>query len=96
MPNSPFSLLGLSDDATVTMVRAAWRLKVAAGAHPDHGGSLERFTALSDAYHKALKIAENAPCPECRGEGKIGTGHTSFVKTLLRCTACGGSGKRDT
>lgn len=92
---SPFSALGLPDDATTTQVRAAYRLRVAEpGVHPDLGGSSEAFEALREAYQRALHLATNAPCPDCRGTGKVGTGETSFVKTLMRCMACKGSGKR--
>lgn len=92
---TPFERLGLKDTASTTQVRAAYRLKVAEPkVHPDLGGSSEAFEELSEAYRRALHIAENAPCPECRGAGKVGTGESSFVKTLLRCTTCKGSGKR--
>jgi DnaJ-class molecular chaperone len=88
-------VLGLPDSATPTQVRAAWRLKAARpGVHPDHDGVVEVFQRLKDAYQRALHIAENAPCDTCRGTGKVGSGNTSFVKTLMLCTACGGSGKR--
>jgi DnaJ-class molecular chaperone len=95
MPESPFEILGLPDTASPTQVRAAYRLKVATpGVHPDLGGSSEAFEALRSAYQRALHIAENAPCPDCRGTGKVGTGESSFVKTLMRCMTCRGSGKR--
>lgn len=95
MPASPFLDLGLTDDVTPTQVRAAWRLQAATpGVHPDLGGSSEAFEALRSAYQRALHIAENAPCLDCRGTGKVGTGETSFVKTLMRCMTCNGSGKR--
>lgn len=93
---TPFEALGLSDDATVTQVRAAWRLKVAVpGVHPDMGGNLTAFVALRDAYERALRIARDAPCGACNGSGKIGVGQGSFVKTLMRCPTCGGRGSRD-
>lgn len=94
---SPFEILGLPYDATVTQVRAAWRLKASQpGVHPDLDGDGIVFGLLRAAYERALQIAENAPCAECDGKGQVGSGRTSFVKTLLRCTACGGSGKRPT
>lgn len=92
---SPHEILGVPENATVTQVRAAWRLKVAeCGVHPDKGGATEPFSVLREAYHRALKIAENLPCLACNGTGKVGTGHGAFVQTFLRCAACGGSGKR--
>ena len=95
MPDSPFESLGLPDDASVRQVQAAYRLK-AGRVHPDRGGTAEAFEALRSAYERALHIAQNAPCDTCRGTGKVGTGESSFVKTLLRCQTCGGTGKRRT
>ena len=96
MIGSPFELLGLDDQATLTQIKAAFRLKAAEpGVHPDFGGDTDTFMSLKNAYERALVIATNAPCSACEGKGSVGLGWSSFAKTLMRCSACGGSGKRE-
>lgn len=94
MSRAAFELLGLPDDATLTQVRAAYRLK-AAEHHPDIGGDAAEFVRLREAYETAYQIAENAPCEFCEGKGRIGTGQNSFAKLVMRCAACRGTGKRE-
>lgn len=38
------------------------------------------------------------PCPDCKGEGAIGTGYSSSfvdVSDAMSCPACGGSGEAE-
>lgn len=92
---SPFDLLDLPETASLTQIKAAYRLKVAdPGVHPDLGGDTDAFMSLKNAYERAVAIAINAPCVACGGSGSVGSGATSFVKTFMRCAACGGTGKR--
>lgn len=92
---NPFEALGLPQNATPVQVKAAWRLRIAEpGVHPDLGGDVESFLRLREMYERALFISENAPCETCGGTGSVGAARSSFTKALMRCTACGGSGKR--
>ena len=45
----PYQLLGLERDADEAAIKAAYR-KAAKTAHPDSGGDLERFAALTASY----------------------------------------------
>ncbi|MBC7149857.1 J domain-containing protein [Ciceribacter selenitireducens] len=45
----PYQLLGLERDADEAAIKAAYR-KVAKTAHPDAGGDLDRFAALTASY----------------------------------------------
>lgn len=49
----PFSLLGVSSDASETDIRDAWRKK-AATLHPDVGGTHQEMVDLNDALQRAL------------------------------------------
>lgn len=94
--SSPFDLLELPATASLTQIKAAYRLKAAEpGVHPDLGGDTDTFAKLKDAYDRACVIALNAPCVVCGGKGSIGSGMNSFVKTFMRCAVCRGSGKRE-
>lgn len=46
---SPYEVLGVEPDATVGVIRAAYR-KIAMVAHPDRGGEAARFAEVSAAY----------------------------------------------
>lgn len=48
-------LLGVTLSANASEIRAAFRRKAAAGAHPDHGGSNERMQALTSARDRLLQ-----------------------------------------
>ncbi|HEY4104342.1 MAG TPA: J domain-containing protein [Polyangiaceae bacterium] len=50
---SVWEILGLKPSATLTEIKSAYR-KRALEAHPDRGGSAERFRALQTAYESAL------------------------------------------
>jgi hypothetical protein len=47
--------LGLAADATETGVRRAYR-RLALECHPDRGGSVEAFRALTESYRAALRV----------------------------------------
>lgn len=52
-----FDALGLKADATPDEVLAAYR-RLAIEAHPDHGGSIEKFTQLHENFELALAHAD--------------------------------------
>lgn len=54
---SAWSVLGISSSASVEEVRTAYRDRVK-DVHPDHGGSVEEFTRLREAYVVAKEWAE--------------------------------------
>ena len=49
----PFVLLGITTDASVDEVRAAWK-KLARQHHPDAGGSVEQMQQVNDALRRVL------------------------------------------
>lgn len=85
---NPFSILGIPDTSSPAEVKAAWR-ELSKKHHPDHGGDAEKFQELKDAYTRALKKAADAPCPECKGEGKI-TKQQGFNTLKMACPVCKG------
>ena len=54
MPIDPYARLGLTHEATLDDVKAAFRKK-ALEHHPDHGGDPEDFIALKRAYDRIVK-----------------------------------------
>lgn len=59
MYDEPFSILGISNSATVEELHAAFRKK-AREHHPDLGGDRKKFQELSEAYHQILQQFESA------------------------------------
>jgi hypothetical protein len=53
MPLPPLAVLGLTPPVTADQVKAAYR-RLSKTAHPDHGGSVQAFVILRDAYERAL------------------------------------------
>lgn len=56
-PESAFAALGLAADASEEAVREAYRERVK-DVHPDHGGDVEAFRRLREAYTVARERAE--------------------------------------
>jgi DnaJ-class molecular chaperone len=61
--------------------------------HPDAvpGVDPERFRLLHAAYQEALAEAEERPCENCGGRGKISV-QLGWKLTEQPCPDCGGSG----
>lgn len=95
MSSLAFARLGISDDATLDQVKAAWRV-LASQHHPDHGGDPIEFDRLRKAYKEALALAEEPLiCGNCGGQGRRSNPrakgfHGDFK---LMCPICKGSGK---
>ena len=53
-PPSAWALLGVTRDATLADVKAAFRARALA-THPDHGGDPEEFRALYRAYERLVR-----------------------------------------
>lgn len=62
---SPYDVLGIAPDASPEDVRAAY-LRAVRTAHPDMGGSAERFTAVADAW-AVLGSRESRALYDARG-----------------------------
>jgi DnaJ-class molecular chaperone len=86
-----FEILGLSETATLTEVKVAWR-QLAMVHHPDKGGDATEFSRLRKAYDQALAEA-SAPkfCDVCRGTGKVKQ-ISGWSSIDLVCSACQGAG----
>lgn len=85
--------LGLDEDARVADVRDNFRMLVW-NAHPDHGGTLEKFNALNDAYHEALHWVSHVLCGACNGAGVQRSINAQMKITEKSCGACNGAGLR--
>lgn len=46
---NPYEVLGVPNNATIDVVRVAWR-SLRSKLHPDHGGSEDKFKAAKDAF----------------------------------------------
>lgn len=99
-----YGLLGVSRKHSPEQLKSNWQ-RLARSAHPDKGGSAERFAALSQAYaclsDRELRRKYDAaidlltePCANCQGLGETRKqkGFVGCVTTL--CETCGGSGRR--
>jgi hypothetical protein len=53
----PHDVLGIEPNATSEQIKKAF-LKLARKAHPDAGGTKERFISLQDAYESMMQVAE--------------------------------------
>ena len=96
-PSSSYEVLELPADATLDQVKAAYR-RLAPQVHPDHGGSLESFRQVLEAYvtltrdlsshHSGGPSSPGAP-PEHtvpalgRAGTPVGDQRTKWVKALL-------------
>jgi DnaJ-class molecular chaperone len=85
-------VLGLTDAASPDDVRRVYRERARA-AHPDGGGSLDKFQALHFAYTAALAQQTAAPCPACRGTKRVEQTR-GYHTTTIDCAACGRTGRR--
>jgi DnaJ-class molecular chaperone len=85
--------LGLDETARVADVKDNFRMLVW-NAHPDHGGTREKFDALSDAYREALQWASRVPCGTCDGAGIQSSVGANFKVKTKPCEACNGTGLR--
>ena len=88
----PFTTLGLPTTAAPEEVKARWR-ELARQHHPDHGGAIEEFQRLHDAYVRAYAEALTAPCPACGGSGECAV-LGGFNTLKLTCAVCVGSGRK--
>jgi len=85
--------LGLDESARVADVKDNFRMLVW-NAHPDHGGTREKFDALSDAYREALHWASHVPCEACNGT-RESRKMTAQMKLVTKpCGTCNGTGLR--
>lgn len=89
-----FKELGLTDAATVEMVKSAWR-QLASVHHPDRGGNAAEFSRVHKYYLEALAYA-SAPksCLSCEGSGKVLRG-LGFQQVKINCPSCGGTGVKE-
>lgn len=89
-----FELLGLEPTRDRAQLKTAYRSRVTR-AHPDHGGTVEAFNALQDAFAKADAYASApVPCADCAGTGQV-TVARGFTVGKFSCTRCGGTGEAD-
>jgi DnaJ-class molecular chaperone len=89
-----FAVLGLGLGTPPGALRAAYRRKVK-HAHPDGGGSSERFAELNAAYVMALHHADGEPCPACKGQGRTWQpGGSAWIPLYFQCATCNGSGRK--
>lgn len=85
-----FEELGLTDAATVDMVKSAWR-QLASVHHPDRGGDAAEFSRVHKHYLEALMEASKPkPCPTCEGSGKVLARRGFTLK--IACPKCHGTG----
>jgi len=90
---TPFETLGLSEDASPSEVKAAYK-DLARKTHPDVGGDTKAFQELNKAYKEALKISQEPKyCETCMGTGFVLEG-SGFSMLSIVCSKCGGGGKR--
>lgn len=61
-------------------------------AHPDRGGSAERFIQINRAYEEAYADAMNLNCSECSGTGTVSKSR-GWAVIKMTCPDCGGTGK---
>jgi DnaJ-class molecular chaperone len=88
---SPFTQLGLADDATPSEVRAKWQ-ELRSIHHPDHGGDADKFHELQTAYEAAFSQASlPVPCLNCGGSGKTDV-RRGFNVVQFVCQLCHGAG----
>ena len=87
-----FEILGLTADSSAEEIKTSYK-ELARKTHPDMGGSVEVFEALSEAYQTALADLEDRPCSGCSGSGKVHV-QSGFFTTRLTCELCTGSGKK--
>jgi DnaJ-class molecular chaperone len=86
-----YKTLGLASDAGAAQARAAYR-RLAALAHPDHGGSAEEFRRLNDSYRAVLRDIDHRVCEVCSGTGRVlVTRH--LRSTTITCSVCRGAGR---
>ena len=89
---NPFKILELDNTASPSDVKKQYKqlLRV---HHPDHGGTVNNFIELKEAYDKAMKISKATKCTECNGFGN--TQKLKGFKVLeIICPKCQGSGKQ--
>lgn len=89
---NPFEILELNNTASPEEVKKQFKqlLKV---HHPDHGGTVDNFMELKEAYEKAMKISKNKECKNCLGYGVLYK-LNGFRTAQTRCPECKGSGKQ--
>ena len=75
-------LLGVSNRATKSDVKARWRA-VALELHPDRGGSAKAFDEARAAYERVLFAAPE--CAICKDTGKTWKRH-SFYRVPVTCS----------
>lgn len=95
--------LGLSlDTLTPEAVASAYR-EAAKAAHPDGGGTMERFVAVDRSKHVLLEWLKRAVpaappadhgerCPRCDGRGYIDS-QRGFRSMRVSCPLCRGTGE---
>ena len=93
--NRAFEKLGLTQDASLAEVKAAWR-RLAFIYHPDReGGDAAEFDLCNKAYQACLVEAAKAkPCKGCGGTGKQMV-NSGFTATSISCRLCAGSGVQE-
>ena len=88
-----FGVLGLDINAGLNEIKAAYRAHCF-NQHPDHGGDVDQFSRLNDAYTSAIEFAKNAPCPQCNGTGTFAMINAAMRLTPVSCPRCDGTGRR--
>ena len=105
MGQNLFQILGCSPTNDSRAISDAFRA-LSRTKHPDMGGDLKEFQALSDAYD-TLKDAKRrgdyvrwleltqTPCPNCKGLGIEWRQRGFSGGELVRCAHCKGGGFND-
>jgi len=85
-PNSPYAILGVSQNATQEEIKQAFR-KLISKAHPDKGGSKEQSARLNGAY-KLLSDPDKRQHYDLTGEDKTAqAGNLDKLKTEVLARA---------
>lgn len=91
--NKDHAVLGITADTTPDELKAQYKYLVKRH-HPDlEGGNPVAFQAVQEAYKRVVERMKNAPCVECRGNGKV-LRAKGFNSMLQACGDCNGTGRR--
>lgn len=82
-------ILGVQPNTTPEEARAKY-ITLAHSAHPDLGGTRDRWDELQDAYRSVLEdLKQPRRCSVCGGAGTI----TKVLRAPQRCATCNGTGQ---
>ena len=87
---NPFDILHLPHDATVTEIKARWKV-LAQQYHPDKSGCSDTFFIFKNAKDAAIAIASKPKKCEFCENGKLRVVR-GFQSTAMRCNRCNGTG----